>query len=241
MATINPITLQTVDPAPAALNRSRLVVKVAAAQIPLLAQLVPPSTNPSPPGVPVAPPQLTPDEIQAVIQAATTPLDLLNAQTAQNQPAQPTAGAPANEAVATPSTIPQVAEAPQPAAVGAAGPASAQILPPALGDGIRPTQLRVTVVKTANLASVSQTTSGIQPLPAVAPTESAATQPQQAQDAVAQSIQLNIYQSRLAAFQVASLGLQGLGIPVPQSGARIEELTRSRLEVRGIQGISTYG
>jgi hypothetical protein len=242
MVSVNFISLQTLDPVPAALNRNRLaeLVRTAVVQIPPPAQPAPPPANPPTPGVPVAPPQLTPDQIQAVIGAATTPPDLLNPPTAQDQPTEPTPVTTTNAAEGTTPTVPEVAEAPQPA-VAAAASTAPQILPPALGDGIRPTQLRVTVVKAASLASAPQPASGIQPQPTVAPTEAVAPQPQPTQDAVAQSIQLSIYQSRLAAFQVASLGLQGLGIPVPQSGARIEELTGSRLEVRAVQGISTYG
>src|SRR5438874_1230433 len=74
-------------------------------------------------------------------------------------------------------------------------------------------------------------------LPTLSVASAALEQTTPAEDPVADSLQLSVLQSRLAAFQVASLGLQGLGFSVPDAGARINELTKPRLEIKETKAI----
>jgi hypothetical protein len=121
------------------------------------------------------------------------------------------------------------------------GAASEPVLPPGLADPVRPTRLRgpANTVPNRPISPI-----GVVSPPPTAPEASppaADGQVSQPPDPVAESVQLEVLQSRFAAFQVASLGAQGLGLPIANAGARIEALAEPRLEVKAIESLSTYG
>jgi hypothetical protein len=119
--------------------------------------------------------------------------------------------------------------------------ASEPVLPPGFADPVRPTRPRGPADTGPNRPIVQASVAAATPSVPVASPPAAEEQVSPNPDPVADSVQLEVLQSRLAAFQVASLGSQGLGLPVANAGARIEALAESQIEVKAVESLSTYG